>query len=188
MPPSMLGPRRSRSRWRRPASAWPTRSRTASVEASVEPLRRNATFASASPTSARRGISPDLYAARANSKALEPAIRVRSRSKNAAPRFIRVVSATDDLALAAVDLDDDRVPLPPAGADGRAALPAAAPAQLVHERAEDARARRADRVAERDRAAVDVDLVLVDAEHADRVERDRGERLVDLPQVDVLGA
>jgi hypothetical protein len=37
-------------------------------------------------------------------------------------------------------------------------------------------------MAERDRAAVDVDPVLVDAEHADRVERDRGERLVDLPQ------
>ena len=42
-------------------------------------------------------------------------------------------------------------------------------------------------MAERDRAAVDVDLVLVDAEHPDRVQRHRRERLVDLPQVDVLG-
>ena len=42
-------------------------------------------------------------------------------------------------------------------------------------------------MAERDRAAVDVDLVLVDAEHPHRVERDRGEGLVDLPEVDVLG-
>ena len=43
-------------------------------------------------------------------------------------------------------------------------------------------------MAERDRAAVDVDLLLVDAEHPDRVDRDRGEGLVDLPEVDVLGA
>ena len=49
------------------------------------------------------------------------------------------------------------------------------------------RAGGADRVAERDRAAVDVDLLLVDAEHPDRVEGDRGEGLVDLPEVDVLG-
>ena len=65
---------------------------------------------------------------------------------------------------------------------------AAAPAaQLVDERAEDPRAGGADRVTEGDRAAVDVDPVLVDPEHPDRVQRDRGERLVDLPQVDVLG-
>jgi hypothetical protein len=43
-------------------------------------------------------------------------------------------------------------------------------------------------VAERDRATVDVDLVLVELEHPQRVERHRGERLVDLPEVDVLGA
>ena len=43
-------------------------------------------------------------------------------------------------------------------------------------------------MAEGDRAAVDVDLVLLDAEHPQRVERDGGERLVDLPEVDVARA
>ena len=46
-----------------------------------------------------------------------------------------------------VDLQDHRVALAAAAADGGAAQAAAAPAQLVHERAEDARARGADRVA-----------------------------------------
>ena len=40
-------------------------------------------------------------------------------------------------------------------------------------------------MSERDRAAVDVDAVLVDAEHPDRRDHDRRERLVDLPQVDL---
>src|SRR5919197_714872 len=73
-----------------------------------------------------------------------------------------------------------------AGADRGAAEPAAAPAQLVDERADDACAGGTDRVPERDRAPVHVDLVLVDAEHPHRVDRHRRERLVDLPQVDVL--
>src|SRR5688500_10353379 len=103
----------------------------------------------------------------------EPAMSVLSRSKKA--------------ALRAIDLEDDRVALAPAAADGRHAEAAAAPLELVHERADDATARSADGMPERDRAAVDVDLVLVDAEHPDRVEGDRGEGLVDLPQVHVLG-
>ena len=41
-------------------------------------------------------------------------------------------------------------------------------------------------MAERDRAAVDVHLVLVHAEHAHGVEGNRGESLVDLEQVDVI--
>src|SRR6185437_3512386 len=59
------------------------------------------------------------------------------------------------------DLQDDGVALPAAGADRGAAVAAAAPAQLVDERADDARAGSADRVSERDGATVDVDLVLV---------------------------
>src|ERR1700722_13508485 len=85
------------------------------------------------------------------------------------------------------DLQDNRVALSAAGADRGAAVAAAATAQLVDERADDARAGSADRVTEGNSTTVDVDLVLVDAEHPDRVERDRGEGLVDLPQVDVLG-
>src|SRR3954468_18906731 len=103
---------------------------------------------------------------------------VRSRSKKAAAFAMAS-------GLRTVDAEDHRVALPAARADRRAAQPAAAAAQLVHERAEDARARRADGMAERDGATVDVDAVLVDPEQADRVQRDRGERLVDLPHVDV---
>ena len=44
---------------------------------------------------------------------------------------------------------------------------------------------RADRMAERDRAAVDVDQLRADAEVAHRLDGDRGERLVDLDQVQV---
>src|SRR5204863_3945627 len=77
---------------------------------------------------------------------------------------------------------DDRVALTPARADRRAAQPAAAAAQLEHQAAEDARARSADGVTQRDGAAVDVDALFIDAEHANRVQRHRSEGLVDLPQ------
>ncbi len=40
---------------------------------------------------------------------------------------------------------------------------------------------------EGDGAAIDVAPVLIDAEHPDRAQRDRGEGLVDLPDVDVPG-
>ncbi len=113
-------------------------------------------------------------------------MRVRSRSKNAA-LCAGALPSPLWASSARIHLDDHGVALAAARADRRAAQAAAAPAQLEHERAEDARARGADRMAERDGAAVDVDLVLVDPEHADRVQRDRSERLVDLPQVDVLG-
>src|SRR4051812_13984632 len=73
--------------------------------------------------------------------------------------------------LGAVHFKQDRVALAAAGADRRAAETPTAPAQLVHERPHDAGARRADGVAQRDRSAVDVDLVLVDSEHAHRVDR-----------------
>src|SRR4051794_38230848 len=68
------------------------------------------------------------------------------------------------------DLEQHRVALPAAGADRRHAEAATAPPQLVHEGADDTRAGRADRVAERDRASVHVHLALVDAEHAHPVE------------------
>src|ERR1700733_13285639 len=90
------------------------------------------------------------------------------------------------LASAISDPDDDGVALPAAGADRRAAVAATATAQLIDECPDDARAGRADRVTERNGAAVDVDAVLVNAEHADRVERDGGKCLVDLPHIDVL--
>src|ERR1700728_2258051 len=125
---------------------------------------------------------PVSYAARAKNTPEDPAISVLSRSKNAAGR-----SWVPFPAGVTSDLENQRVALPAAGADRRAAVAAAAAAQLVDERAENPCAGGADRVTERDRAAVHVHAVLVDAEHPDRVQRDRGKRLVDLPQVDVLG-
>src|SRR6478609_7264116 len=155
-----------------------------------------------------RDIIPARYAARPNWKDELPAISVRSRSKNAAPRSpSRLIApppggggrmcgrsvtgdrlpshrGPDSLSLrtslrGCLDLHDDRVALATAGADRRAAVAAAAAAQLEHERADDAGAGRADRVTERHGAAVDVHALLVDPEHARAVERDRRERLVD---------
>ena len=117
----------------------------------------------------RGGVSiPALYAARPNWNDDEPAISVRSRSKNAAPCSPAVAArrpraGAGGCGAALSHVDDDGVALAAAGADRRAAVAAAAAAQLQHERAEDARAGGADRVAERDRAAVDVDALLVDA-------------------------
>src|SRR5690242_9460662 len=112
-------------------------------------------------------------------------MRVRSRSKKTADRPGGDPPPTRS---SGIDFDDDRVALAAARADGRAAQATSAPAQLVDERPEDPRARRADRVAEGHRPAIDVDLAFLETEHAHRVERDRGKRLVDLPQVDVIDA
>ena len=56
----------------------------------------------------------------------------------------------------------------------------------MEQRRDDPGAGRADRVPERDRAAVDVDLVPVEAELAAVGQGLRGERLVDLDQVERL--
>ena len=73
-----------------------------------------------------------------------------------------------------LDLEQERVALAAAGADRREAEAAAVAAQLVHHRPDDPAAGRADRMAERDRAAVHVHLRLVGAEHARRVQRPPG--------------
>src|SRR4051794_15920196 len=120
---------------------------------------------------------PARYEARAKWKADEPSMSVLSRSKKAAPEPVRS---------AAMYFEDDRVALASAGADRGHAEPAAPPPQLVHERAEHARAGCADRMAKSNRSAVDVHLRLVEAEHAHRVDRNRREGLVELEQVDVV--
>src|SRR6185437_3648744 len=99
-------------------------------------------------------------------------------------------------------LHEHRAPLPAADADRRdAAAPAGAREDIEHVH-DDPGARRADRVPERDRAAVDVELRRIDrAERTGQAElvatecfilprvkaceHLRGERLVDLPRVDV---
>src|SRR3712207_7829924 len=58
------------------------------------------------------------------------------------------------------------------------------PTLFRSQRAEDHAAGRAERVAHGDRAAVDVDLLHVEVHVADEAQHDRGERLVDLDEVD----
>ena len=81
--------------------------------------------------------------------------------------------------------DDGRFALPAATAQGRGTELRAAAPELVDEREHHTRAGRADRVTERDRAAVHVHVGVVDAQIADRCERDGGERLVDLDEFEV---
>src|SRR5690606_7161773 len=86
------------------------------------------------------------------------------------------------------NLHQQRVTLTTAAAQRADADAAAAPAQLVHQVHHQPSARRADRVAERDRTTVDVDLLLRHAELPGGHHTDGGERLVDLDQVQVVDA
>src|SRR4051812_40797256 len=199
-PASTCGPSRWNSSARRPSSIAPTRTITRSVAASVEPRRRNLTFSHPSSARRRREIIPARAAALAQKSPEDPDIRVRSRSKNAADarpgaEVGGAISASGSLARSrgassssvpvAMYPQDHGVALAAARADRRHAEAAAPAAQLVDDRAEDACARGADRMAEGDRAAVDIDAVLLDAQLPDRLQRHGGEGLVDLPQVDV---
>src|SRR6266571_6107086 len=82
-------------------------------------------------------------------------------------------------------LEQQRISLAAAAAERRRAEPAAPAAQLADQVQRYPRPRGADRVADRDGAAVDVDPVRADAEVAHRLDGDGGERLVDLDQVQV---
>src|SRR3954467_771424 len=81
------------------------------------------------------------------------------------------------------DAQQQGVSLPAPAAQRRGTQAAAAPLQLVGESKCEARTGGADRVSQRNRATVDVDLLRVDAEHPRRVDGDRREGLVDLDQV-----
>src|SRR3546814_6582823 len=83
-------------------------------------------------------------------------------------------------------LDDDRRRHAAGGAHGDQAALQVTALQLVEHGADQDRASRADRMAERDRAAVDVDLVAVDLQIADELFDDDCECLIDFPQVDVV--
>src|SRR5262249_41866337 len=87
---------------------------------------------------------------------------------------------------ASAPLDDQRDPLPAAHAERGDAQARVAVLHGVQEGHQHAGAARADRMAEGDRAAVHVDAVLRDAELAQHAERLGGERLVQLPEVDLL--
>ncbi|CDN41361.1 hypothetical protein BN871_AF_00170 [Paenibacillus sp. P22] len=66
------------------------------------------------------------------------------------------------------------------------AVAAASAAQLVDQRDADLGAGAAERMAQRDRAAVDIDLLLVDAELPDDMEALGGERFIDFIEIDLL--
>ena len=82
-------------------------------------------------------------------------------------------------------MQDQRVALTAAAAQRGRAGAAAAALELEGEGEREPGAGHADRVAEGDRAAVDVDDVVADAEVLHRLDADRRERLVDLDQVEV---
>src|SRR5579862_302947 len=88
-------------------------------------------------------------------------------------------------AIRSQPLDDGDVRLSAALAHGLQTVACAAPLELVQQRRHEARAGRAERVAEGDAAAVHVDAREVRVELALPGEHHGGERLVDLDQVDV---
>ena len=90
-------------------------------------------------------------------------------------RRVRGESACEERGLALADADAQR----------REPVTAAPPAQLVEERHDEPRAAHAERVAERDRAAVHVHALRVEPELADHREALRRERLVQLDEIDL---
>src|SRR5580700_2958828 len=83
-------------------------------------------------------------------------------------------------------LEDHRHALPSADAHGLEAVLPVAFAKPVDERGRDPCTGHAERMAECDCAAVDVELVLIDRELARRGDHLYGERLVDLDEVDIV--
>src|SRR6266849_6861742 len=86
----------------------------------------------------------------------------------------------------AVRLEEPRGALAAADAHGHDAVARLAAELLDGDRAHHPRAGHAERVADRDRAAVDVELLRIDAQAIAAVDDLRGERLVQLPHVDVV--
>src|SRR4030095_3690658 len=83
-------------------------------------------------------------------------------------------------------LDDHRYPLADADTHRRQAVTPAAPMERVNERRHQPRTRWTERVAHRDRAAVAVALRRIHPELLHACQTLRGERLVQLDQVDIV--
>src|SRR5262249_22212933 len=92
---------------------------------------------------------------------------------------------TTRASVLAVRLEEPRGALAAADAHRHHAVARLAPEQLVGDGANHARARHAERMADRDRAAVDVELRGIDAQAIAAVDHLRGEGLVELPHVDL---
>src|SRR5829696_3929212 len=95
------------------------------------------------------------------------------------------MGAADPRSCRARHLEDDCVPAPTTGADGRHADASAAAAQFLDQAEDDPGTAGADRVAERDRAAIDIDATGVNAETLAGDDGNTGESLVDFPDVNV---
>src|SRR3954465_7030605 len=89
---------------------------------------------------------------------------------------------------ASYPLDDGGDAHPAADAQGREAVPQVSALELVEQRAEDHRAGGPEGMTHGDGAAVDVDLLVGQVEVSHEPHGDRRERLVDLVEVDAIGA
>src|SRR3954447_8997849 len=87
--------------------------------------------------------------------------------------------------MASATFEEGCLALAHADAEGREAVPAAATPELVQQAHDETGAAHPERVAERDRAAVHVDALGIEAELADHDQALRGEGLVQLDEVDV---
>src|SRR6266699_3555052 len=141
--------------------AWPTCGATARITglSSAEP------FSTCETSRARDRASPSRAAATSASA--------------------RESSGTRSVAARPRHPQQQRVTLAAAAAQRRRAEAAAAPLQLIGQVQREPGAAHPDRMAERDRAAIDVDDVLADLQIAHRLDRDRRERLVDFDQIQV---
>src|SRR5882724_10467217 len=85
-----------------------------------------------------------------------------------------------------MNLEQPRRPHAAADAHGDDRVPGAAPLAFDQDMPGHARAAHAERVADRDRAAIDIELVHRNAEAVAAIEHLAGERLVQFPQIDIV--
>src|SRR5215207_7294571 len=107
-----------------------------------------------------------------------------ARSTSSATGMARLTRDTAS-ASALRHADDEGVALAAATTQAGGSDAASAAPELEREVQDDAGATRADRMTERDRTAVDVDLVLGDSERTGALDANRCECLVELEQIDV---
>src|SRR3954464_2024168 len=98
--------------------------------------------------------------------------------------FVRVSDAS--LFSSAIDLEQARAALAAADAHRDDAPLRLAPAAFLQDVAGETRAGHAERMADRDRTAVNIVLLGIDAELVARIEALAGEGLVELPEIDVV--
>src|SRR3954451_19621199 len=129
-----------------------------------------------------RAVSRIRRCSSVSSKSINPSLLKNWRRRLAHLRHRRAVSQKSGGGI----LDHGGEALANAYAHGGESVTHAAPPHLPYERGEQARARAAERMAERDRAAVHDQLLVRDAELARTGQRLRRERLVQLDQPDVV--